>query len=382
MSTDFIKVASPLVDEEEVEAVRQVLLSGRYVSGQLVREFEESFARYIGVEHAVAVNSGTAALHAALNAIDIGPGDEVIVPAMTFFATATAVIHQGGVPIFCDISLDNFCMDPADFERSITERTKAVIPVHFFGHAAEMDAINSIARSHDLAVVEDSAQAHGTEYRGRKVGSLGDLSAWSFFATKHMTTGEGGAITTNNSQWAEKMRLFRGHGLSGRNDHVMLGYNYRMTEISAAIANIQLRKLDGFNDARISNTEHLVERLSDIPWLTLPNVPAHVKHTYFWCHVMINEDILGMSTQELIAKLREMGVEVRNRYKEPLYRQPMLNDNIPPILRLSADDNLPAYGEMNLPNAELASGRMIGLPNRPDMTQDEMDRVVEALHRI
>lgn len=381
MAPEVIKVASPQVGEEEVAAVREVLLSGRYMSGPKVKEFEQRFADYVGVEHVVAVNSGTAALHAALMAIGVGPGDEVIVPALTFFSTATAVIHQNAVPVFSDISLDNFCMDPEDFERCITPRTKAVIPVHYFGHATEMDAINKIAERHSVAVIEDCAQAHGTLYKGQQVGSIGDLGVFSFMATKHMTTGEGGAITTDNAEWAETMRLFRSHGLRGRDDHVILGYNYRMTEIAAAMGIVQLGKLDQLNEARIQNSEYLIEHLDDILWLTLPRVPRYVKHTYFWCHILVDEDALGFDTQELIRRLRERGVEVRHRYLEPLYRQPLLTDNLPVVIQLVAN-SLPTYKKMYLPNVEEVAGCIIGLPNRPDMTLDELDRVIEVMHTV
>jgi dTDP-4-amino-4,6-dideoxygalactose transaminase len=194
-----------------------------------------------------------------------------------------------------------------------------------------------------------------------------------------MTTGEGGAVTTNNADWADFMRLFRSHGLKGRNDHEELGYNYRMTEMAAAIGIVQLGKLEGFNDARIRNSERLIERLSDIPWLSMPQVPAHVRHTYFWCHALIDEDRLGLHTQELISRLREQGVEVRNRYIEPLYKQPLLTTNLPAALRLAAGDRLPAYAELELPNVERVAGRMIGLPNRPDMVEAEIDHIVSVL---
>lgn len=382
MAEEVIKVASPQVGEEEIAAVREVLLSGWYVSGPRVKEFERRFADYIGVDHAVMVNSGTAAIHAALMAVDVGPGDEVIVPALTFFSTATAAIHQNAVPVFADISLDNFCMAPEDFERRITPRTKAVIPVHYFGHAAEMDAIKGIAERHDIVVIEDCAQAHGTAYKGQRVGSIGHLGTFSFFATKHMTTGEGGAITTDNAEWAERMRLFRSHGLRGRNDHVLLGYNYRMTEMAAAIGIVQLEKLEALNVARIEKSEYIIERLGDIPWLTLPKVPPYVKHTYFWLHILVDEEALGFSTQELIKRLRDRGVEVRHRYLEPLNRQPLLTENLPKSLELAAGENLPSYCEMHLPNAERVAGQVIGLPNRPDMTKEEQDRVVEVLLTI
>jgi len=378
----MIKVASPQVGRQEIAAVEEVLLSGQYVSGRKVGEFETLFSEYVGVDHSVAVNSGTAALHSALDVLGVGPGDEVIVPALTFFSTVTAVVHQAGVPIFCDISLDNFCLDPDDLLRRITPRTKAIIAVHYFGHAAEMDAINQIAKRYGLAVIEDCAQAHGTTYKGRKVGSIGDMGAYSFFATKHMTTGEGGIVTTNDVKANEKMRSFRSHGMEGRHDHVMLGYNYRMTEIAAAIGIIQLDKLDELNEKRIKASEYLIEQLSGVSWLTMPKVPSYVRHTYFWCHAMINEDLVGQSTQSVIQTLRNKGVEVRERYTEPLYRQPMLTHFIPPILQLSGGANLPAYGDLNLPNVEQAAGRIIGLPNRPDITQAELDKVVESVLSI
>jgi len=379
---DLIRVATPQVGEEEAEAVRQVLLSGRYVSGPHVEAFEQAFAAYIGVEHVVALNSGTAALHAALDALGIGLGDEVIVPALTFFSTATAVLHQNAVPVFCDVSLENYCMDPSDLEGRVTERTRAVIPVHLYGHVADMDGIREVADRHQLAVIEDCAQAHGSEHRGVKVGGIADLGAFSFFATKHMTTGEGGAVTTNDPSQAERMRLFRSHGLRGRNDHVLLGYNYRMTEMAAAMGLVQLGKLDQLNAKRITVSEHLIDRLSAVPWMTLPQVPEHVKHTYFWCHALIDEELLGMATSELIHALRERGVEVRHRYLEPLNRQPVLTGSLCSPLRLAEEQGLlPDYARLDLPNAGAVAGRMIGLPNRPDMSEGEIDRVVDAVLR-
>jgi perosamine synthetase len=377
-----VKVARPQIGDDDVRAVEAALRSGVLTSGPRVRELEEAFADYIGVSHAVAVNSGTAALHASLAARGVGPGDEVIVPALTFFATATAVIHAGGVPVFCDISLENFCMDPEDLPRRITPRTKALIPVHQFGHCAEMDAINAIAARHGLTVIEDCAQSHGSTYRGRRTGSLGAMGAFSLFATKHMTTCEGGIVTTDSADAAAYMRRFRSHGLEGRDDHVLLGYNYRMPEPLGALGATQLARLDALNDARIRSSEALIARIADLPWLEVPRVGPHVRHTYFWCHVLIDEDRLGMATSELIRELAERGVEVRHRYTEPLYRQPLLTTNVPPILRLSAGANLIDYGSLELPNAERAAGRMIGLPNRPDISAEEIDHVARALHEI
>ena len=382
MIDKLIKVATPQIGKQEISAVQQVLLSGRYVSGSVVKKLENTFAQYVGVKHCAVVNSGTAALHTALAAMEIQPGEEIIVPSLTFFATVNAVIHQGGVPIFADIHPDNYCLDPEDIERCLSKRTRAIIPVHYFGHAAEMDAIMEIARNNNLAVIEDCAQAHGTLYKGQMVGSIGDIGAFSFFATKHMTTGEGGAITTNNKEWADRARLIRSHGLEGRDDHVLLGYNYRMSEMAAAIGVEQLKKLPELNRCRIENSLCLIDKIRNIPWLKVPIIPDYVKHTFFWCHVEIDEDLLGMTTRELVGELREKGIETRNRYWEPLYRQSLMTNNIPAILRVVAGQNLPDYASLHLPNVEKIAGKIIGLPNRPDITKKEIDQVAEILHSI
>ena len=384
----FIKVAEPFVGEEEAEAVREVLLSGMYVSGKKVQEFEQKFAEYLGVKYAVATNSGTAALHTSLAALGIGPGDEVIVPALTFFSTVTSVLHQNGIPIFADIEEDSYCLSPEDVEQRISERTKAIIPVHYFGNAADMEGINRVAVKQGLKVIEDCAQAHGTEYTGKKVGTLGDIGIFSFFATKHMTTGEGGIITTNDESVAELARMIRNHGMSGRDDHVMLGYNYRMTEMAAAMGLVQLSKLEELNAKRIENSLYLINELKkrEIDWLTLPSLREDVKHTFFWCPILIDEEMLGMSTQELIAKLREKGVETRHRYKEPLYRQKMLVEkNIYPG-RFPFNSEYYSknidYGSLYLPNVEKVAGRIIGLPNHPKLGKEELDRVIEVIESI
>jgi perosamine synthetase len=377
----LIKVADPFVDEREVEAVREVILSGRYVSGPKVQEFEKQFSEYLGVEHTVAVNSGTAALHLALACLGVGPGDEVIVPPLTFFATVSAVIHQNAIPIFADIEPDSYCLDPRDVENKITENTKAIIPVHLFGNAANMDEILKIAEKYNLKVIEDAAQAHGTEYRGRKVGSIGDIGAFSFFATKHITTGEGGAITTNNDAYAEKARILRSHGMTGRHNHDFIGYNYRMNELAAAIGIVQLSRLEMLNEKRIENSKYLIGELQkrDIPWLTTPTLNEHVKHTFFWCPIYVDEEKLGMSTWDLIEVLRERGVETRNRYKEPLYKQKALKEL--PITSKS-HDQIADYSGIYLENVEKVAGRVIGLPNHPKLGQKELDQVIKTIETI
>ncbi|MBW3001684.1 DegT/DnrJ/EryC1/StrS family aminotransferase [Candidatus Woesearchaeota archaeon] len=365
-----IKVAIPIVDEEEVQAVREVLLSGHYTSGPKVKEFEEKFADYIGVKYAVAVNSGTAALHLGLATLGIKSGDEVIVPAMTFFATASAVVHQGGTPVFCDID-NNYCMDPADLKKRITERTKAIIPVHLYGYAANMEEILKIAKEHNLKVIEDCAQGIGTEIDGKKVGQFGDCGAFSFFATKNMTTGEGGIITTDNEEIANMAKILRSHGMTNRNDHEYIGYNYRMSEINAAIGLTQLKKLPEMNKKRIENSKYLLNNIKDIDWLVLEKEPQNVTHSYFWCPLQIDESKLGMTTLQLRQLLFEKGVETRHRYIEPLYKQNALKNN----------QNID-YKQISLKNAEAFSGKLLGLPNHPKLTKEELDYIIKILHEV
>lgn len=387
-STKYIKVAMPFVGEEEVEAVREVLLSGRYVSGPKVKEFEEAFADYLGVEHCVAVNSGTAALHVALAVLGIGPGDEVIVPPMTFFSTVTSVLHQNAIPIFADIDADSYCLDPKSVEEKITPETKAVIPVHLWGNSADMDGLLKVAREHDIKVIEDCAQSHGTEYKSRKTGSIGDFGCFSFFATKHMTTGEGGAITTDNKAWADLARKIRSHGMVDRDHHNHLGYNYRMNEIAAAIGVVQLRKLDELNQKRIDNSLYLLKKLEEekIPWIKTPKLEKHIRHTFFWCPVIVDEEGLGYGTGELREKLKQKGVETRHRYWEPLYKQKILVEKNPyprgfPFNSKHYTKDID-YGSLYLENAENISGRAIGLPNHPGLNRDNLDYVVDVLMEL
>ena len=236
----------------------------------------------------------------------------------------SCVLHQNAIPIFADIDPYTYCLDPGDVERRITTRTRAVIAVHLFGQAAEMDDLIQVATKRDIPVIEDCAQAHGTTYNRKVVGSIGKAGAFSFFATKQITTGEGGMITTNAPELAERARLLRSHGMSDRDTHILLGYNYRMTEMAAAMGLVQLRKLSKLNERRIQNSIYLIEELKEVPWLIAPQIKPHINHTFFWVPFGVNEEMIGISTPDLVKKLKENGVEVRHRYRSPLYRQPLL----------------------------------------------------------
>ncbi len=384
MNKEFIKVAVPITGEEEAAAVREVILSGNFVSCKNVAEFEEGFASYIGVSDAAAVNSGTAALHIALALLNIGPGDEVIVPPLTFMSTITAVFHQNAIPVFADIDNDSFCISPEDIKKSITARTKAIIPIHLYGNSAEMDEIMRIADEHNLYVIEDCAQAHGTEYKGKKVGSIGHIGVFSFFATKHMTTGEGGMITSNNEGWVRKSRIIRNHGLINRDDHECLGYNYRMNEMAAAMGLVQLNKLDHFNEQRIKNSLFLLKELGrkNSKWFRIPELSKDIKHTFFWCPLVVNTEN-GFSAKDVVEKLKEKGIEVRQRYHEPLYKQKVIQELSPypngcPFT-CQPESNIPDYKSLKLPNVEALAGNIIGLPNHPELNQEDLEYIMEAV---
>ncbi len=367
MKNEPIQVATPLVGEEEAAAVREVLLSGKYVSGAKVQAFEGAFAEYVGTKYGVAVNSGTAALHIALEALGVGKGDEVIVPPLTFFATVSSVLYLGAVPVFADIDLDDLCLSPESVLEKITPKAKAIVPVHLFGAAAKMDRFIKISETKGIPVLEDCAQAHGSEYAGRRVGGFGAAGAFSFFATKHITTGEGGMITTNDQKLAEVAKILRNHGMEGRDDHVRLAYNNRMTEMEAAMGLVQLGKLESLNAARIRNSEYLLGKIGALPWTEIPTPSKEqVKHTYFWCPVMVKEDY-GKNIHDLKAHLREHRIGFRERYEAPLYKQPVLQ-------KLGLD-----YSHIFLPNVEKVAGKIIGLPNHPGLSRQELDRIVDVL---
>lgn len=377
-----IDVAIPIVGEEEVQAVREVLLSGNYVSGPKVKEFEDAFAEYVGTSHAVAVSNGTAAIQVALACYGIGPGDEVVVPSMTFFSTATAVMHQNAVPIFCDVDGD-YCMDPASFESVITPRTKAVIPVHLYGYPANMDEILAVANAKGLVVIEDCAQAHGAAIRGTRVGALGHVGAFSFFATKNMTTGEGGMITTNDAEVARMARLIRSHGMANRDDHVVLGYNHRMTEMEAAMGLVQLGKLEGMNAVRRAHSERILRSLADLEWLHVQSFAPDRTHAYFWCPVRYLPEAAGEAVAAFKEHLAENGIGFRHRYEEPLYRQKMLleGQGYPRECPTRCPHYLGRvdYSAVHFPNAAAFSGNLLGLPNHPGLSENDVDRVVDVV---
>jgi len=318
----------PIFTDDEIKAVVEVVKRGQLCAmfgGNKVPEFERKFAEYHEIKQAVAVSSGTAALQAAVTAAEIGPGDEVIVPAYTFWTTATCILTRNAIPIFADIDPQTLTIDPEKIRGKITARTKAIIPVHLNGHPAHMDEIMRIAREHSLIVIEDCAQAHGARYKGRLVGTIGNMGAFSFDQKKNLPTGEGGMLITDDDELAKNARRFRQYGQS-ENSHlaVLLGGMYRMTHLEAAIGIEQLKKLDENNDIRIENAEYLSQELEGLPGIKVPYINDGVKHVYYNYSPAFIEKEMGISRKKFIQAVQAEGVPLtKGVYTEPLYNHPL-----------------------------------------------------------
>jgi len=326
------------IDRREIAAVTAVMKKGplsgfvgepgpEFFGGCAVRRFERAFARKFGVKHATSFNSATTALHGAIVALGIGPGDEVIVPPYTMSASATCVLMNGAVPIFADIEPDTFCIDPRDVARKITRRTKAVMMVNLFGRTGDMKALLSLARRHRLAIIEDNAQSAGARFHGRYTGTIGDIGVFSFNVHKQIQSGEGGVLVTNNRKFADRALLARNHGenLSGEYSGAgpIFGTNYRMTEVTAAIAEVQLEKLDFLNRKRVALARRLSKRLAGTPGLTLPRPPEGGSHVYYAYPLRFDEKAAGLSRAEFVRKLQKRGFPIGAGYVEPLYLLPL-----------------------------------------------------------
>ena len=363
----MIPIAKPLLGKEELAAVKEVFESGILVQGEQTRLFESEFAEYIGVKHAIAVVNGTTALDVALKALGISHGDEVITPAFSFVASSNCILYQGAKPVFADIDPKTFNIDPSDVERKITKKTKAIVCAHLFGQPAAMREFKEAAEKHNIALVEDAAQSHGAEYDGKKVGGIGDVGCFSFYATKNMTTGEGGMITTNGGELAAKIRLLINHGQTEKYHHVSLGYNYRMTEISAAIGRVQLRKLQGFNKKRNENAKILTAGIRKIRGLTPPHVAKKVKHV-FYQYVIRVENEFPLDRDTLTKHLQKSGVGVAVHYPTPIYKQPLYQGL--------------GYEKTVCPNTEDACAHILSLPAHPAVTKKELAYIIRALKEV
>jgi dTDP-4-amino-4,6-dideoxygalactose transaminase len=352
----MIPISQPLIGEEEKQAVIAVLESGELAQGKVVKQFEQAFAEWNGVKHAVATSNGTTALQVALLAHGIGEGDEVITSPFTFIASANSILHAGGRPVFVDIEPDTLNIDPNLIEGAITPRTKAIMPVHLYGNPADMDAIMEIARRHSLAVIEDAAQAHGAEVNAQRVGSFG-TGCFSFYPTKNMTTGEGGMITTNDDAIASRAQIIRAHGASERYVHTVLGFNFRMTNIHAAIGLAQMAKIDGWTDSRRRNAAKLTRSLEGE--VVTPTAHPGAKHVFHQYTVRIDG-----GRRQLPERLTQMGIGYGIHYPIPIHVQALYRN-------LGYTDSLQV--------AERAANEVISLPVHPALTDVDLDAISAAM---
>jgi len=364
-----MKIASPHISKEEIQAVTDVLKSGMLAQGGVVEKFEQEFASYIGVDYAIATNSGTSALHAALASLGIGKGDEVITTDFSFMASASCILMQNAKPVFCDIDYETYNISANLIEDKITDKTKVILPVHLYGQPCEMDNINKIAKEHDLFVVEDACQGHGAEYKGKKVGSIGDVGVFSFYPTKNMTTGEGGIITTDDKDVANKARLFRNHGQDRRYLHASLGYNYRMTNIAAAIGLIQLKKLDYNNSKRGKNAKYLTNKFQEIVGIKSPYVSPYVKHVFHQYTIRVEDDF-PLSRDEFADYLKNKGVGFGIHYPIPIHRQPLFE-------KLGYTDE-----NVDCPVSSEMSEKVLSLPVHPYLSNDDLAHIIETIESI
>jgi perosamine synthetase len=363
----LIPINRPQIGEEEVEAVAKVLRSGLLTqalgAGPMVTQFEKNFAKFAAVKHAIAVNTGTAALHSAVIAAGVKHGDEVILPSFTFVATAEAVVMAGGKPVFVDIDPETYNISPVEIEKVATRKTKAILPVDLYGLPAEIKPIREIAAEHDLAVVEDAAQAHGATYAGKPVGVFADITCWSLYASKNMTTGEGGVITTSNDEMAETMRLMRTHGEKAKYASLMFGYNYRMSEIQAAIGLVQLEKLPAFVAKRRENARRLTRMLAKTEKLQLPHEPKGQEHSWYLYTVRL-KNATENERNRIVAALREKDIGTEVYYPNPVHLMPYYRDS---------------FGRRRLPETEKAAKQVFSLPIHPGVTEEQVDYVGETL---
>jgi dTDP-4-amino-4,6-dideoxygalactose transaminase len=377
---EFIPFHKPAIGEDEIRSVVETLKSGWLTTGSKVKRFEEDFASYVGSKHAVAVNSGTAALHLALDAVGIKEGDEVIVPTMTFTATAEVVLYFKAKPVLVDCQRDTFNLDPNQIEAAITSKTKAIVPVHMAGQPCDMDAILSIARKHDLRVIEDAAHSLPAGYHGKTIGTIGDITCFSFYATKTITTGEGGMATTNNSEWAQRMRMMSLHGIShdawkrytkeGSWYYEVLypGFKYNLTDIAAAIGIEQLKKCDEFWQARQRIAMIYQQAFAELDEVQVPLCRKDVQHAWHLFVIQLNLERLRISRNQFIDALREKQIGASVHFI-PLHLHPYYRDTF-------------SYHPDNFPQASAVFERIVSLPIYPSMTEANVRDVIVAVRKL
>lgn len=360
-------MSAPDINETDVEAVAEVLRSGRLALGPKAEELEHRIAEYAGVPHAVAVSSGTAALHLILKGLGCGPGDEVLVPSFTFAASVNAILYVGASPVFADIEPEQYTLDPEDTARRVTGRTRAIMAVDVFGHPVEWDALSATAERHGLTLIDDSCEALGAEYRGRRIGGFGAAAAFAFYPNKQMTTGEGGVIVTRDGRLAGLARSLRNQGRvegSAWLEHLLLGYNYRMDELSAALGVSQLKRIEDFLVRRERVAARYSALLRGFDWLDTPVVRPHVRMSWFVYVARLAE---GVDRDRVVLAMEAQGVPAR-AYFPPMHLQPYVRERL-------------GTGPGMLPVTEALACRTLALPFHNHLSEAEIERVVECLER-
>ena len=363
----MIPINLPKIGEEEIEAVVKVMRSGPLTNalgtGPMVTKFEKNFAKFAGTKHAIAVNTGTAALHSAIVAAGVKQGDEVILPSFTFVATAEAVVMAGGKPVFADINPETYHVSPDEIEKNVTKKTKAIVPVDLYGLPVDIKPIRKIAAKQDLAVVEDAAQAHGATYAGKPAGVFADAACWSLYASKNMTTGEGGVVTTSSDSMADTLRLIRTHGEKAKYASLMLGYNYRMSEIQAAIGLVQLEKLPSFVAKRRENAKRLTKLLAASDRLKLPEESEERQHSWYLYTVRL-QNATENERNKIVEELRRKDIGAEVYYITPVHLMPYYRES---------------FGERRLPETEKAAKQVFSLPIHPGVTEAQVDYISKTL---
>ena len=377
---EFLPYGTQWLDEKEINEVIDSLKSNWITTGPKMKLFEDNFKQYIGSKYAVAVNSGTAALHVSTSSIDINPGDEVITTPLTFVASANCVVYRGGTPIFADIKKDTYNIDPNEIKKKITSKTKAIIPVHFTGQPCDMDEILEIAEEYDLYVIEDAAHAIDAKYKGRKIGNLSDLTIFSFHPVKNITTAEGGMITTNDDDLYEKLLMFRTHGISkeaekrfGKSggyyyDMQYLGFRYNLSELHAALGIHQLKKLESFQKRRREIVKIYNNEFQNYDGITIPYKKENVKHSWHLYIIQLNLENLKVKRDHIFKALREENIGVNVHYI--------------PVHYHSFYQNKFGLKEGILPNVEWLFPRLLTIPIFPKMSDDDVNDVINALGKV
>jgi len=368
---ELIRINQPNLGKEEIDLVVEVMRSGILTDksgmGPRVLEFERSFAKYVGAKHAIAVVNGTAALHAALLAAEVGLGDEVILPSFTFIGAANAVALTGATPMFADIDKDTYCLRLDSVEEALTRKTKAVIPTDMYGLPADLAAIGDFAREKGITVIEDAAQAHGAQFAGKRVGSIADMTCFSFYAGKNMTTGEGGMITTNDDDHAQALRMIRSHGEQRPYWAVRLGHNYHMTELAAAIGQAQLKKLPSFLERRRRNAELATEKLSMSGKLILPREPEGRRHSWYLYTTRLR-GVNAAKRNKIVDRLWSKNIEAGVYYSTPVHSTPLYRDS-----------NMARRGRLS--ETEKAARQVFSLPVHPKLSETDIEYVSETLRK-